>query len=239
MSGWKAKRFWKTVSVVEGPEGFGLNLDARPMRTPGKQLLIVPTPAMADAIAAEWRAVDKIVDPGIMPVTRAANSAIDKVTPQFHEVADLIAAYGASDLLCYRAPAPAELFSAQAAAWDPFLAWAAQTLKIRLNVTQGITPIDQPAASLRAVAARVQACSPFQLTALHDLVSISGSFILGLAATHPQFDPDSLWRVSRFEEDWQARLWGHDEDASAIAEIKRLDFMAAHRFWQLSSAKPE
>jgi len=124
MTGWKAKRFWKAVTVVQEGGGFAVRLDARPVKTPAKRPLVLPTRAMAEAVAAEWAAVDNAIDPRRMPVTRAANAAIDKVATQFDEVAAMIAAYGASDLLCYRATAADPLARAQAEAWDPMLAWA-------------------------------------------------------------------------------------------------------------------
>lgn len=239
MSGWKAKRFWKDVSVKATDGGFQVLLDARPVRTPAKAALALPTRAMAEAVAAEWRTVGEVVDPRLMPVTRGANAALDKVAPQFDEVAGLIAAYGGSDLLCYRADGPQELVEAQAAVWDPMLTWAERTHGAPLQVTRGINPVPQPDDSLKNLTRPVLACTPFQLTALHDLVSLTGSLVLGLAATTDEFDPAALWRLSRFDEDWQARLWGQDEEASAIAERKREDFLRACYFWKLSTLLPE
>ena len=239
MSAWKAKRFWKEVSVQALDAGFGIQLDARPVRTPAKALMVVPTRAMAEAIADEWRAVEKEIDPRRMPVTRAANAAIDKVAPQFVEVADLIAAYGASDLLCYRAVGRAEMVAAQATAWDPMLDWAARRFDAPLKVTSGVAPIDQPTDSVRRLSAQVHACDNFQLTALYDLVSLSGSLVLGLAMTSGDFQPETLWTLSRFDEDWQAREWGEDEEASVIAERKREDFLRACHFWKLSTPERE
>lgn len=239
VSGWKAKRFWKTVTVEDADGGFRVLLDTRPVRTPAKTLLALPTRALALAVADEWRAVKAEVDPRQMPVTRGANAALDKVTPQFEEVAGLIAAYGGSDLLCYRAVGPEELALAQAAAWDPMLDWAASRLGAPLLVTQGIAPVAQPPASLENLAGHVFACTPFQLTALHDLVSLSGSLVLGLAATTDDFAIDQLWHLSRFDEEWQSRLWGEDDEASAIADKKRKDFLRAWHFWKYSTLLAE
>ena len=238
MSGWKARRFWSAVRVEPAERGFRLMLDGRPVLTPAKAELRLPTRAMAEAVAAEWQAVGDVVDPMAMPVTRSVNAAIDKVTPQFAEVAGLIAAYGGSDLLCYRAVAPTELIARQAAGWDPLLNWAAKALGAPLQVTTGIAPVPQPATSLAALAARVRALTPFGLTALHDLVSLSGSLILGLAATEGHLPPDTLWPLSRIDEDWQARLWGRDPEAEAAAARKEADFRHAFRFWALCN-QPE
>lgn len=235
MSGWKAKRFWKGVSVVAEAGGFAVLLDARPLRTPAKSALILPTRIMADGIAAEWHAVVGAVDPRLMPITRAANAAIDKVAAQFDEVAGLIAAYGGSDHLCYRAAAPAELVQAQSVALDPLLIWASETLQAPLTTTQGIVPVAQPATSLANLTARVTACTNFQLTALHDLVSLTGSLVLGLAATTDDFPAETLWGLSRFDEDWQSKQWGRDEESFAAAQRKREDFLQARHFWKISS----
>ncbi|WP_284164967.1 ATP12 family protein [Frigidibacter sp. SD6-1] len=233
MSGWKAKRFWKDVTVVAVDGGFEVSADGRVLKTPAKAALRLPTNAMAEAVAAEWRAVEETVDPGLMPVTRAANAAIDKVAHQFDEVAAMIAAYGASDLLCYRAEAPEALRRAQAQVWDPMLDWAAGALDARLVTTIGVVPVPQPGGALQKLSQKVHEMTSFQLTALHDLVSLSGSLILGLAATTDDFDVANLWQMSRFDEDWQAQQWGEDEEASVIAEKKRTDFLRARHFWEL------
>ncbi len=232
MTSWTAKRFWKEVTLDKTPDGYAIRLDARPLRTPAKQPLILPTGLLAEAVAAEWRAVESIVDPRRMPFTRSANAATDKVAQQFSEVADLIADYGGSDLLCYRAEAPEALAARQAAAWDPVLDWAAERYGARLAVTRGIVPVAQSSDALTALAAAVHGTTPFQLTALHDLVSISGSLVIGLAATEPQSDPEALWALSRIDEDWQIELWGKDEEAAEAAEARHLAFLHAHRFWR-------
>lgn len=236
MSGWKSKRFWTDATVRPAEGGWGVWLDARQVRTPAKAPLIVPTEALARAIAGEWQAQAGVIDPLSMPMTRAANAAIDKVTPQFAEVADLIAAYGASDLLCYRAEAPEALAERQSAAWDPILAWAETRFAAPLRRTRGVVPIGQPSESLAALSREVRAQSPFTLTALHEFVGISGSLLLGLAVLHGRLSPDEAWTSSRIDEDWQAELWGADEEAQAAAAKKAVDFKSAHNFLKLLDA---
>ena len=233
MTGWAARRFWKDVTVEADGGGFAVRLDSRPLGTPGKQPLILPTRALAEAVAEEWRAVDGTVNPDRMPFTRSANSAVDKVATQFDEVAGLIAAYGGSDLVCYRDDEAGELARRQAKAWDPILDWARQRHGAGLHVTSGIAPVAQPQEGIRQLTAAVQVASPFELTALHDLVSLSGSLLIGLAATEAGSDPEALWKASRVDEDWQAELWGRDEESIEAAEAKRRDFLHAHKLWRL------
>lgn len=234
MSGWRAKRFWKAASVEGGGDGFAVQLDGRPLRTPAKAALVVPTRAMATAIAAEWDAQGDDVDPRTMPVTRSANAAIDKVRPQHAEVAALIADYGGTDLLCYRADAPPALIARQAAAWDPLLDWAAGALGARLVVTQGVIPVAQPGAALDALMDQVAALSAFELAALHDLVSITGSLVLGLAVARGRISGQEAWDIARIDETWQIEQWGADEEAAEEAALKRAALLDAERFWHLA-----
>ena len=230
MSGWAAKRFWTDVTVAEAEDGFAIRLDGREIRTPAKARLLLPTAALADLVAAEWAAQDGRIRPETMPATRAANAALDKVRGQQSEVAALIAAYGATDLLCYRADAPQELVALQGAAWDPLLEWSARRFGIAWTVTTGVMPQEQPKATLDRLSAHVAGFSAFELTAVHDLVALSGSLVIGLAATEGQ-PAEPLWQASRVDEEWQISQWGADAEATALAEARRQGFLDAWRFY--------
>lgn len=233
MSVWTARRFWTTANAVPVDGGFTVHLDARPVRTPLRAPLIVPTQALAEAIAAEWQAQDGKVDPATMPFTRTANSAVDKVAPQHAGVAEMLAAYGETDLVCYRAHGPEELIARQAAAWDPILDWSANALGARLEKTTGVMHVAQPEASLQALRQRVDAFGPFHLAAFHDLVAISGSLLIGFAVTSGRLSAEAAWTVSRIDEDWQTSLWGEDEEAAEVTSLKRAAFLQADRFFGL------
>jgi chaperone required for assembly of F1-ATPase len=231
MSTWKQKRFWKQVSVIDSEGRFAIELDGRAVKTPAKAALILPTRVMAEAIAAEWLAQEDAVNPQTMPCTRSANAALDKVHVQHCEVADMLADYGDSDLLCYRADSPVELVQRQIERWDPALAWAASDLNVRLQTRQGIQHQPQDAEALQSLRARVRALTAFQLAAFHDLVSMSGSLVLGFAAAAGWRSPAEIWALSRLDESWQEEQWGPDEEAQADAEIKRKAFLHAKRFY--------
>lgn len=233
MSGWKPKRFWTAATAEACEGGFTVRLDGRPVKTPAKAAFVLPTLAMAEAAAAEWDAQQGQVRPETMPVTRAANSALDKVAHQFDEVAGLLAAYGESDLLCYRALGPEGLVARQAAAWDPLLDWATASLGAPMAVTAGVVHIAQPPGSLARLRARVYGCTPFRLAALHDLIAITGSLILGLAVADRRLTADEAFSISRIDEQWQAELWGVDDEAAALEAFKRAGLQEAARFWDL------
>jgi len=233
MSGWKAKRFWKTATAEACEGGFTVRLDGRAVKTPAKAAFVMPTLAMAQAAAAERDAQQGLVKPDTMPVTRAVNSAIDKLVPQFDEVVGLLAAYGASDLLCYRATGPVELVARQAAGWDPILDWASDELGAPLIVTQGIVHVDQPAESVVRLRALTAAFTSFELAGFHDLVAISGSLILAFAVAKGRLSAPDAFALSRIDEHWQAELWGVDDDAAALESTKRQAMIEAAAFFAL------
>jgi len=234
MNDWVAKRFWTDVNIAPEADGFAIQLDGRAVKTPAKVALVVPTVEMANAIAAEWRAVEEKIDPEVMPFTRSANAAIDKVSTQFSEVADLLAAYGGSDLLCYRAATPTALLQRQTDAWDPLLDWAFTTFGARLHTTTGVMPVEQNKADLLALSQPLYDASAFQLAGLHDLISLSGSLVLALGVTQGHVNPETAWNFSRIDEIWQAEQWGVDEEAEQLAQTKRLAFDHAADFFLMA-----
>lgn len=236
MSEWDAKRFWTATDTAEAAGGYTVHLDGRPVRTPSKAPLILPTRALADAIAEEWDAQDGKIVPASMPVTRAANAAIDKVAHQHADVARMLADYGDTDLLCYRADSPAELAARQADAWDPLLDWAESALSARLRPFTGVMPHPQDPDSLARLHREVETLDFWALTAFHDLVGLSGSLIIGFAAIRDVHPARTLWQVSRIDETWQQEQWGSDEDAEKVARRKENDFINAKRFFDLSRA---
>lgn len=228
MSWGPRRRFWTAAGVRAEPEGgFAVLLDERPLRTPAGAPLVVPTAALAAAIATEWNGLAAEILPERLPVTRSVNAAIDRVAPDPGPVADAVAAYGGTDLLCYRATAPAELVARQAAAWDPWLAWVARRHGARLATVAGIMHSPQPPEGLAALRAAVGAVDPFTLTALHELVSLSGSLVLGLAVADGALDPAAAWALSRIDETWQAEQWGIDAEAEQAAERSGAAFASA------------
>ncbi len=235
MAEWTAKRFWKEASVVAVGDGFTVHLDGRKLRTPVKSELIVPTRVMAEAIASEWDAQLEKVDPLTMPVTRSANAAIDKVAPMHAEVSALVAAYGGTDLLCYRAESPIELIERQNRAWNPLLEWAADTLSAPLKTGIGIVHVEQDAEVLASLAKRVAEMGAFQLAAFHDLVGMSGSLIIGFATTYKLLPVSDLWRCSRIDEDWQIDKWGEDDEEITTSKGKKMGFEHAARFYFMAN----
>jgi len=230
----RRRRFWQAATTVPEGTGFGVRLDDRLLRTPAGEPLAVPTAALAAAIAVEWDALDGEIRPELLPFTRAANVAIDRVARDPGPVVEAIADYGGTDLLCYRAAGPEGLAARQAAGWDPWLVWSARTLHAPLLAVTGVMHVAQPVSSLAALRAAVAAEDEFGLTALHELVAISGSLVLGLAVARRALDAERAWALSRIDETWQAEQWGLDAEAEAAADLRRADFLRAARLKALA-----
>jgi chaperone required for assembly of F1-ATPase len=224
------KRFYAAASVGEGRR---ILLDGKKVKTPGRRDLALPTDALAGAVADEWNAQDREIDPRSMPLTGLANAAIDRIAPDPASFARGLAAYGESDLLCYRAEGPAPLVSRQAESWDPILAWAQQSYDAVFELAWGITHVPQPAETIARLNAAVAGRDPFALAGLSPLVTISGSLLIALALAEGAISLDTVWAAATLEEQWQAEHWGEDAEAAAALANRRRDFEAAARFLAL------
>ena len=224
------RRFWSEVAIDSDRV---VRLDDRPVRTPGRMPLALPTPALAEAVADEWRAVGETIDPRAMPLTGLANAAIDRVSPEPAGFAHGLAAYADSDLLYYRADQPPELAARQAALWDPLLDWARKRYDVHFEPVAGIVHHAQPAATVQRLTDAVAAQPAFALAAMSPLVTITGTLVGALALAEGAVDADGLWNAAHVDEDWQAEQWGEDSLATQTRAYHRRDFDAAVRFLSL------
>jgi chaperone required for assembly of F1-ATPase len=221
------KRFYKAAHVGEAvADGFPLLLDGKPVKTPGRRALAGPARPLAEKLAAEWDAQADVVDPGRMPLTRLANAVIDAVADAPGPVADEVAKYLGSDLVCYRAERPAGLIERQADAWDPVLVWARQALGARFVLGQGVMHVAQADEAIAAARAAIPS-EPWRLGAIAAVTTLTGSALLALALAQGAIDPEAAWAAAHVDEDWQMAQWGRDEDALARRAFRRAEFEAA------------
>lgn len=232
------KRFYSNVSVESaGPgAGFSILLDGRPVRTPRKIALALPTRALAEAIAEEWAAQKEHIDPATMPLSRLAITALDGVVHHMPEVAAEIVAFAGSDLLCYRAEAPEELAHLQAQSWDPVLKWIEEELGVRFRVARGVRPVQQDVQTLQRMAQDIATYDALRLACVHVMTTLTGSAILALAAAKNRLSDEETWALAHVDEDWQIGRWGVDVEAKERRERRWADFRAADRFLKLLRA---
>ena len=210
------KRFYKDVTVAETPEGFRFLLDGKPVQTPARQAMTLPTRSLAEALAEEWRAQGEEMSPLSMPLTRMVNTVVDGVRANRDETIAAILRFGENDLLSYRAEAPAELVRRQNK-WDAYLDWIEYRYGARLAVTRGIGHVEQSPETLAALKAAVAAQDDYVLAALHVHSSVTGSLVLGLAALEGALTSSQAFTLSRLDEAYQAETWGLDREAEERA----------------------
>jgi len=227
------KRFYKKAAAEPAEDGFAITLDGRPVKTPKRVSLILPTSALALSVAAEWDAQGEDIDPRSMPLTGLANAAIDHVETDRNTFAATLAGYAETDLLCYRAEGPATLAALQAERWDPILVWARERYAIDFVVTTGIIHRAQPSKTVARLTAAIGERSDFQLAGFQPLVTISGSLVIALALAEGYIDARAAFDAAHVDEMWQAEQWGEDVWATAMRDDHRRDFEAAARFLAL------
>lgn len=227
------KRFWKSAQAVEKDGGWCVELDGRPLRTPARELLSVPTPRMAEAIAAEWDGVGEQIDPRDMPLTGLANAAVDRVEPDKQAFARGLAKYAEADLAYYRAEGPRGLIERQAEHWDDLLAWGRRRFDVDFRTTSGLLHVDQPAGTVQRLAHAVNALDSYRLAGLSPLITIGGSLLAALGVLEEAFTPEHAWEAVSVDERWQLEQWGSDEEAETALANRERDFLAAAQFLKL------
>jgi len=232
------KRFYKRAAVSGDAAPFAVCLDGRAVKTPGKRALALPCRALAEAVAGEWQAQVEVIDPAKMPLTRLANTALDRVMGNEAHIIAEIADYAGSDLVCYRAGEPGGLVEREARHWDPVLTWAGTHLAHPFIAVVGLMHQPQPEPTLKAVGAHLGARDAFQLTALHNLASLTGSALLALALEAAFLDADAAWAAAHVDEDWQIEQWGADAAAQVRRQARRAEFDVTIEFLSLAHRQP-
>ncbi len=233
------KRFYENAEAKPFEGGFAVMLDGRPVLTPAKARLALPTLAAAQEVAAEWQAQQEEIDPTRMPLTRILNAALDGVAAAMDAVAEEIVKYAGSDLVCYRAEGPESLVRAQAEAWDPILAFAETNMGARFVCGEGVMHVAQPAAALAAVRAAIDraiavgAGAPIALACLNVMTTLTGSALIALARVGGALSLEAAWAAAHVDEDFQMRLWGADAEAMVKRAQRFAEMAAADRLWQL------
>lgn len=232
----KPKRFYTNVTAEDRPNGWRILLDGRTVKTPARADLLLPSRPLAEAVAEEWRQQGDEIDPGSMPLTKLANTALDAVSANSDSVAEDILSFAARDLICYRAERPQSLTERQKLYWDPLLSWADQHYGVQLITTEGVMPVDQPADSLATLRAACKSFDAFALTALHVMTALTGSAVLALAHMSGRLTLEDSWAAAHVDEDFQIESWGEDYEAKKRRDLRFAEMRAASQFFHLSRA---
>jgi chaperone required for assembly of F1-ATPase len=226
------KRFWQQTAVAANAAGYAILLDGRPLKLPNQAVLTVPLEGLAGAIAREWGEAGEMFTPDDLPLTRLAGTAQDHMSRARDETIRQLAAYGATDLLCYRSSEPA-LAAHESQAWQPWLDWAAARYGVILACTTGLMPIDQSSASHERCLEILGTMNNYELAGLGAAVPALGSLVLGLALAAADLAPSPACDLAHLGELWQEARWG--ADAQALSRRKKIAEDLAHtaRFMML------
>jgi len=227
------KRFYKQVSVTGQADGYVINLDERIVKTPGKKDAVAPTLALAEAIKAEWETQEEEIDPKTMPMTRYLNTALERVGTQRPTLIDELVKYGGSDMVCYRSDDPEELVSRQQDIWGPLLTWLSKTHDIHLAVTSGIIHVEQDEAELEKLDNLISGFDDFQLSAFHNMTTLTGSVTIALNLISDSITVEQAWEAAILDEAFQAERWGWDYEAEKRNDLMKQDLEDAVRFVKL------
>lgn len=225
------KRFWTSTTINQTEDGWSVKLDERMLRTPAKTPLLVPSQALAEAICREWDALEDKIDPALLPYTRLSNAAIDNIERKRDDVVDVLSSYIETDLVCYRAVSPSSLIERQAQVWDPLLHWFHDTNGVCLEVTSGVLPVRQPPKAREKARILLESLDRFRLMATHDLVVLSGSFVIACSVIEQNQDFLQAWEASVLDELFQEEQWGIDAEAIQARQSKQEDFEVAARMF--------
>ncbi len=226
------------VEAVDGA-GFRVTLDRRPVRTPAAAPVLLPSRALAEALADEWRHQEEQVVPATMPMMRLAGTGIDRVAPRRAAVIDEIAGFAATDLVCHRAEAPPTLVARQDRTWQPLVDWVAGRYQARLQIATGVMPRQQPPAALAALRAAVAVRDDLALAGLWSLTAACGSLVIALALAERRLDPDAAFAAAQLDEDFQIERWGEVPAAAQHRAAIRAEIQAADRFLRLLATPAE
>ncbi|MEN3602387.1 ATP12 family chaperone protein [Brucella abortus] len=223
------KRFYEKAEVAESEGGFAVHLDGRPVKTPARNLLLLPTRAAAQIVADEFAAQEKLIDLGTMPATRLVNTAIDGIAQDPQAVFEDILRFAGTDMLCYRADSPQELVSRQTENWDPLIDWM-ESLGARFALAEGVMHVEQPREAIAAFSVHMAGFKdPLALAALHTMTTLMGSAIIALAVAKGEISAEKGWAIAHIDEDWTIEHWGSDAEAIERRKNREIEMMVAAR----------
>ncbi len=223
-----ARRFWKQARIAD--DGAGVMLDERRLRTPRGAVFAAPTQTLAEAIAAEWSAQGEYISPSSMPLSQFAFAAIDHTPHRREELADYVAKFGETDLVCHRADSPPALVTRQTMLWNPLVAWSAHDLGVVLPVVTGVLPAPHDPEALETLRAHAAAADDFQLTALAQAAGAAGSAIVALAMLHGRLNGETAFAAAALDDLYSLETWGEDAEARARLDRLRAEFENVTRF---------
>lgn len=232
------KRIYREAAWRSLDDAFDVTLDDRPLRTPARRPIILPTEDLAREVAREWQEQTDEIRPETMPLTRLVTTAIDRVALRRREVEKELAGFAASDLVCYRAEVPASLVDRQAMLWQPLVDWVSHRYDAALTVTSGIIPVDQPDSTVATLTSALAPLSDLEIMAVYAVTAPTGSLVIGLAVVEGELVGEAAWEAGLADDLYMNEAWGEDEEAMRRQRILKGEILAAERLLHLIGRLP-
>ena len=234
------KRFYTEVAVCPADEnasdGWQVTLDGRGIKTQVGAAQVVPTRALAEMLATEWREQSETIDPAGFVFRDMADYAIDVIGPDSNAAAANLLAFAQTDTLCYRADPEDALFVRQEELWEPLVTACERRHGVTFVRVSGIIHDPQKGPTLERLRAHLADFDEFKLAGMQTMTALAASLIIALEAAQEGADGEALFAASNAEEDWQAELWGWDADAQANRQLRLQAFTMAQEFLQAAKA---
>lgn len=228
------KRFYKEVAVTPVEDSWQVTLDGRGIKTVKGAPQLVPSRALAEAMAKEWSIQGEKINAEILVLRDMADFALDLVATDRTGTIDKLVEYGETDTLCYRADPEDALFRKQQEEWEPLLSTIEQHYGLNFHRISGVMHKSQPLETMARLREILAEKDDFTLAGLQNTASLAASLCIGLESVRAEHAPEYLWQIASLEEEWQAQLWGRDELAEERRARRGNAFLKACEFMRLA-----
>lgn len=218
------KKFWKKIEIRQSSsKKFHLLLDNKKLTTPMKKELVLPSEILVNEVLREWDQnsdninIDDLVFYGVL------STAIDKVNLKKDAYVNDIIDFIDTDLICYRAESPNDLIALQNKSWNPILLLIEKYIDVKIKVFKGVMPSNQDQKVHTEIKKLISNLSDVQISVLHRITNLIGSIFLSLCILKKDLLKEDAFECSFLDELWQAKNWGHEEDASIKRNKIRLE----------------
>ena len=225
----KAKKFWRKVSLNKEKNLGVILLDDQELKTPKNKKLNLPY-YLSQKVFDEWNEVQDEINPSLMPFYSYSVTAVDRIMNQRNDVIETLKSILSMDTLLYRSGNDSELSKLQEKEWQPLVKWLDVNFNCKLIINYELKPLNQKEPELLKCINLINQLDHFSLSSFSHLVSISGSFILGLSFYFKKINSHKLYELALLEELFQSNKWGSDDFANERRENIKKEITEACEF---------
>ena len=225
----KAKKFWRKVFLKQEKNLGVIFLDDKELKSPKDKKLNLPY-YLSQKVFKEWNEVQEEINPSLMPFYSYSVTAVDRIMNHKNDVIETLKSILRMDTLLYRSGNDIDLSKLQEKEWQPLLKWLDINYNCKLTINYELKPLNQKETELLKCINLVNKLDHFSLSGFSHLVSISGSFILGLSFYCKKINSHKVYELALLEELFQSNKWGSDDFANERRENIKKEITEACEF---------